>query len=129
MINQFTNYKNAKLLKELGFDEPCITSYDTDGRLRNPFDYKNSEYTSYLSSYIEDAEHFVQNTTLNSESGFIAAPLFQQAFQWLSVEFGEFQMMSYNVDEDNKTLHKLLSSCQSEREAQSKLEYENLAHK
>jgi hypothetical protein len=100
MNKEFIPYEQALALKAFGFDEPCITSYDTDGRLRNPFDYKNSEYTSYLSSYIEDAEHFVQNTTLNSESGFIAAPLYQQAFRWFREKYELQHEIVYDLSND-----------------------------
>jgi len=39
----FAPYVIAANIAKLGFDEPCITSYDDGGDLRNPFDYQNSE--------------------------------------------------------------------------------------
>jgi hypothetical protein len=95
MTKEFVNYKQALALKELGFDEPCFTSYDDEKRLRNPFDYKNSDY--YLSvPYIEDSRHWIFNSELTIENfignkdlytQFIAAPLYQQAFRWFRNEY------------------------------------------
>ena len=90
MNREFVSYEEALALRELGFNEPCFTSYDDEKRLRNPFDYKNSDY--YLSvPYIEDSRHWIFNSELTIENfignkdlytQFIAAPLYQQAFRW-----------------------------------------------
>ena len=89
MRNEFVPYNESLELKELGFDELCITSYDTDSKLRNPFDYNNCEYNDILNhqSYFEDAKHFVQNSTINQSSGFIAAPIFSQVFRWFREKY------------------------------------------
>ena len=121
MKDQFISYENAMMLKQLGFDKPCITSYDPDGRLRNPFDYKSSEWEEYGALLIEQSRHFVQNSTLNKDSGFIAAPVFQQAFQWIAVEFGEYEAMKYDEVIDNATLNSLIKRCAFVKEVQSKL--------
>jgi len=90
MNNQFIPYEQALALRELGFDEPCFTTYDHVRRLRNPFDYAKSEYDEVL-PYIEDTEEWIHNSnlTLFNFNGapalfvqFIAAPLWQQAFDW-----------------------------------------------
>lgn len=40
----FVSFEVAKLLKEKGFDEPCVSKYCTDGSFdRALFHYKNSE--------------------------------------------------------------------------------------
>lgn len=91
MTKEFVKFEQALALRELGFDEPCFTSYDDEGDLRNPFDYSNSEY-DYNRKYIGDTKHFVYNSKLTIENfngnkdlytQFIAAPLYQQAFRWL----------------------------------------------
>lgn len=45
MINEdYCSYEVAKLLKEKGFDEPCVSKYCTDGSFDRAFHhYKNSE--------------------------------------------------------------------------------------
>jgi len=61
MEKEFVPYEQALALKELGFDEPCIKYYWTDGMLTktygSPFNY-------------------------NKINNLISAPLYQQAFRW-----------------------------------------------
>jgi len=87
MNKEFCTYKQALSLKELGFNEPCFTTYDDEGRLRNPFDYERSEYEKTNISYIEDSTQFLTNESLNSKSNFIIAPLKQQAFRWFREKY------------------------------------------
>jgi hypothetical protein len=99
MENNFVPYEIAVALKELGFNEPCFTTYDNEGRLRNPFDYPKSEYADNL-PYIEDTKEWIYNSDLNNpanfhaaknptllkfflDNPFTAAPLWQQAEEWL----------------------------------------------
>jgi len=95
MTKEFVNYEQALALRELGFDEPCFTSYDDEGDLRNPFDYENSEY-NHNRSYIGDTKNFVHNSELTIENfvgakhlykQFIAAPLYQQAFKFFREKY------------------------------------------
>jgi hypothetical protein len=125
MNKEFIPYEQALALKELGFDEPCFTSYDDEKRLRNLFDYKNSDY--YLSApYIEDSRHWIFNSELTIENfignkdlytQFIAAPLYQQAFRWfrekhelhswITVELGMKLTYCWVITGENKgTEHK-----------------------
>ncbi len=64
----FLPYEQSVHLKLMGFDEPCITSYDQEGLLRNPFDYANSEwaYAGSHQQYFSQAEHMVMNSELKS---------------------------------------------------------------
>jgi hypothetical protein len=105
MEKEFVPYEQALALKELGFDEPCFTSYDDEGNLRNPFDYLNSEY-DHNRSYIGDTKHFVYNSKLTIENfignkdlykQFIAAPLYQQAFRW----FREKHSLRFSIIDDH----------------------------
>lgn len=92
MINEeFVSYFQAEKLRNLGFDEPCFTSYDDEKRLRNPFDYNN----------------FIKNSELSS--GFIAAPLFQQAFKWIAIKYGVYVKMECDMLADNLALNELLN--------------------
>jgi hypothetical protein len=96
MTKEFVPCEQALALRELGFDEPCFTSYDDEGDLRNPFDYSNSEY-DHNRSYIGDTKHFVYNSELTIDNfignkdlykQFTAAPLYQQAFRWFRDNHG-----------------------------------------
>ena len=61
MEKEYINIEQSLALKELGFDEPCIKYYWTDGMFvkgyEDPFNY-------------------------NKRDNVISAPLYQQAFRW-----------------------------------------------
>jgi hypothetical protein len=114
MKDQFIPYNLALELKELGFDEPCFTTYDNEGRLRNLFDFPRSEYSNNL-PYIEDTKEWIYNSDLNNSANFqaahnpmllkffldnpfTAAPLWQQAFKWFRKEHDLFaELYSINM--------------------------------
>jgi hypothetical protein len=90
MNKYFVTAEIARELKELGFNLPCFTSYDDENKLRNPFDFKKSEYDFENVRYIEDSKGWVYNSSLPDnytyqkfESNFVAAPLYAQAFDWI----------------------------------------------
>jgi hypothetical protein len=105
MNKEFIPYEQALELKELGFNEPCFTTYDDDKRLRNPFDYPKSEYDEDA-SYIEDSNEFIYNDKLCLENfegnpkhftQFVAAPIYQQAFRWFREKYN-LHAEPYTVD-------------------------------
>jgi hypothetical protein len=69
---EFVLYQEALALKELGFDEPCLSIYDKDGKLQRSL---------------------LEYPIINSKNGFhehwniITAPLYQQAFRWFRHEY------------------------------------------
>ena len=114
MKDQFVSYEQALALKELGFDEPCFTTYDNEGRLRNPFDYPKSEH-AYNLPYIEDTKEWIYNSDLNNpanfhaannptllkfylDNPFTAAPLYQQVFDWFRKQHNLFGAVDYTLD-------------------------------
>ena len=65
MRNEFCTYEQALALKELGFDEPCLTYYHENQRLESEIVFiKGSKFWN-----LPDISE-------------IAAPLKQQAFRW-----------------------------------------------
>ena len=67
---EFIPYEQALALKELGFDEICIATYDED------------EYFEFL--YFEQSYYTIP-------SKLIQAPLFQQCFRWFREKYGLHQ--------------------------------------
>jgi hypothetical protein len=66
MENELVSYKQAKALKELGFNETCFSYYKND-KLSQLFKLiNNSEINNYS----------------NDVNNYITAPLKQQAFRW-----------------------------------------------
>ena len=117
-------YVIAANMAKLGFDEPCITSYDDGGDLRNPFDYKNSEYDKPgTNQYFDDCEHMVSNSTLKSD--FVAAPIWSQAFRWFMDEFGEYERMSaHDIEHNIQAIHLLIDRAK-EIQKNNELYYKN----
>lgn len=77
MKDQFIPYSQALILKQLGFDEPCMAVYKRDG----------SEL-SRLDSIDYDNLKGCRNSELKGYWFCIAAPLWQQAFDWLLKKLG-----------------------------------------
>jgi hypothetical protein len=66
MKDEFVTYEQALSLKELGFDEPCLTCYKTDKKL-----FKSDDWCCGFES-----------TDLKKDWMCCLAPLKQQAFRW-----------------------------------------------
>jgi len=69
MEKEFVSYEIALKLKELGFDEPCLTYY--------------YELTSNLRTHIGVDIGNAWTYSENKKLGFTLAPLYQQAFKWI----------------------------------------------
>jgi hypothetical protein len=78
MEKEFIPYEQAAVLKELGFDEPCLGLYYPNGKFRikeqNGLNC-DSDKNSYLDS-------------LGNSEGFCTAPLYQQVFRWFREKCG-----------------------------------------
>jgi len=66
MEKEFIPYEQALALKELGFGEPCIKYYWTDGM--------------FTKTYESPFNH-------NKRDNLISAPLYQQAFRWFREKY------------------------------------------
>ena len=69
MEKEFVSYEIALKLKNLGFDEPCITYY--------------FELTSNLRTHLAIDIRNAWTYSGNKKLGFTLAPLYQQVFKWL----------------------------------------------
>jgi hypothetical protein len=65
MNKEFCTYEQARALKELGFDEPCIAGY----QLR-------------LATLFSEIPHTMNGNIHKNSEGITTAPLYQQAFRW-----------------------------------------------
>jgi hypothetical protein len=93
MTKEFLPYEQALALKELGFDEECIASYDNKGDFKDPFEYNSEKTNGYVTnSSLKDPKNF--NASSNPallknylDNPFTAAPLYQQAFRWFREKY------------------------------------------
>jgi len=69
MEKEFVSYEIALKLKELGFNEPCLTYY--------------YELTSNLRTHLAIDVRNAWTYSGNKKLGFTLAPLYQQAFKWI----------------------------------------------
>jgi hypothetical protein len=69
MEKEFVSYEIALKLKELGYNEPCLTYY--------------YELTSNLRTHLAIDVRNAWTYSGNKKLGFTLAPLYQQAFKWI----------------------------------------------
>ena len=91
MTQEFVPYEQALKLKQLGFDEPCLSIYDKDSVLQRSL---------------------LEYPIINSKNGFhehwniTTAPLYQQAFRWFREKY---KMAIINPDWNNKFKYKVFN--------------------
>lgn len=97
MKKQFVTLEQAIRLKDLGFNKECLCLYD-DNKLQ------------IMTQHSPDVIATVKNSNMRLKSGInevqsvIAAPLYQQAFDWLREKYNIFYHLYYNVDNGDNTL-------------------------
>ena len=80
MKREFIPYELALELKELGFNEPCLASYNHAGKRLDIREYINhGEYT-------------------------VLAPVYSQAFRWFREKHGLVSWISFRIDLQKKYL-------------------------
>jgi hypothetical protein len=79
MDREFIDFKQALALKELGFDEPSIKFYWTDGM------------------FVKD---FVNPFNYNKRDSAISAPLYQQAFRWFRKKYNIVSSVRTHFNEE-----------------------------
>jgi len=102
MKEQFLTREQALELKELGFDEPCFTRFQTYFNtdklqpiiatlgLNRPYE---NEYNGYDQAKINDTEKRwfftgYKNSVKDHNENIISAPTYQQAFDFIREQFG-----------------------------------------
>lgn len=80
MEEYFVSYKLALGLKELNFDEPCLAMYSDqqlDMWLQDQYDFRS----------IDEESGFQFKNSMWNDTRFVAAPLYQQAFDWMEDQY------------------------------------------
>lgn len=102
MTEQFVPFEVAVKMKELGFDERCLTSYDSDGKLRSIWNISPD--------YVED-EKYLENTpdklycrNSTNVNNYTAAPLWSQLFDYINS--GAYTHFKGNLVENIDYKHK-----------------------
>jgi hypothetical protein len=86
MKKEFVPYELALRLKELGFDEPCITFYPVDLTLPLVGIYAtlgfNGKHSSLKDGYRNSTVNILWTKKYKRNFANVAAPTFSQAFRW-----------------------------------------------
>lgn len=82
MEKEFVTYEQALKLKELGFDEPCLSYYKNDT----------------LSDFFEIVKNSEMRNVNNEVDDYISAPLKQQVFRWFRDKYVFYiNMVNFNL--------------------------------
>ena len=95
MENEFIPYEEARLLKGLGFNEPCLRYYwegATELMGNNTSPKTNWELTDLSNSDLKGLEGTV----------FMTAPLYQQAFRWFREKFDKLHTVNVDLSDNLK---------------------------
>lgn len=88
MNKEFVTYEQAKALKELGFDEPCLAGYNfKDGR-KGQFTYPSAKEPNTTS----------KARVYNQDKKIVGAPLYQQAFRWFREKYSLIASPVWRID-------------------------------
>ncbi len=90
---KFVNINLSKLLKEKGFNEPCLACYDANG---------------IITSYSSDILKFVN---YNSIGDIVSAPLYQDVIDWFRINHNLISSATsaYFDDENKQSFYPLIS--------------------
>ena len=80
MEKEFIPYEEALAMKELGFDEKCLTYYFEDGTFSDAVEEDETAYCG-------DIRFLNHKNSYEEEGGYVSAPLYQQAFRWFREEY------------------------------------------
>lgn len=101
----FVTAQQAKLLAELGFNEPCLTSFDKEGKLMSVFSERINEKAEYKSfeetplfEYVNNNPGAVGVYEYDLIKGYYAAPLIQQAQDWIESQLFGLCVFRYSFD-------------------------------
>ena len=81
MTEQFVPFEVAVKMKQIGFDEKCLTSYDPEGKLRSIWNIGPDDIEDELYLGNTPDKLYCRNST--NFANYIAAPLWSQLFSYL----------------------------------------------
>lgn len=116
MTELFVSMEIALRLKELGFNEPCFTTYLTHLKvLSNPYNMDTDEFKQLQQPFsMDQLPSIAWCTNTNTVDPAVAAPTLQQVQKWLSevhnidadeaAEISESALDRNSINEDNKVM-------------------------
>jgi hypothetical protein len=111
MNKEFIPYEQARVLKELGFDEPCLGYFDP---LLGDYVIINSDCPNPKPSLFNH----------NISSIVVSAPLYQQAFRWFREKYGLYADIYRNGVKFNACIEDLITGNSKETVTDNGVEFE-----
>jgi len=93
MEKEFIAFEQANILKELGFDEPCLGAY------------MGEKLVILGDSIIQ------MDITAHEAYNYVKAPLFQQAFRWIRKKYGVTHFITTGGDGCEKYFNYIIPTC------------------
>jgi len=90
MTQEFVPYEQALELKELGFDEPCITFYPKEDKMGF-----NGKYHSIKEGYKNSTVNDIWIKRYKKDFECVAAPTYSQCFRWFRENYNLVYQINY----------------------------------
>ena len=87
MNKEFVTYEQALALKELGFDEPCISYYFSDSIFNDAAEEDDTLHPGDPRFYSDTNTSLSAYTKDELKYNSVSAPLYQQVFRWLRNQY------------------------------------------
>ena len=95
--SEFIPYEEALALKELGFDEKCLTSYRS-----KTTDQGNEGEFLYSPIPLGDIGFIAFKYSNYNDTYFVSAPIYQQAFRWFREECNLLHIINIDLSDNLK---------------------------
>ena len=113
----FVTHEVAKKAKKAGFNEPCLSAYDGEGKFYDPFDYNEEDINTPYCQNSKLNDPFFFNASTNPKlleqylnADFVAAPLHSQLAMWLWKEKNIMVVQGMAVTDYNVALGRALDT-------------------
>jgi hypothetical protein len=92
MNKEFIPYEQALVLKELGFDEPCMY-------------YVDKQNNSFIYNFQTHPDEFIEWCSVTV----ISTPLYQQAFRWFREKYNLLSIIDFNSSKNNGWYYSIIT--------------------
>ena len=99
----FVNYEQSLALKELGFNEPCISYYFSDSIFNDAAEEDDTLHPGDPRFYSDTNTSLSAYTKDELKYNSVSAPLYQQAFRWFREKHELDSVIVPNGDSSGKT--------------------------
>ena len=100
MKKEFVPYEQSLALKELGFDEPCLTYYFSDGAFNDAAEEDDTLYPGDPRFYSDTNSSLAECRENELKYKAISAPTFSQSFRFFREKYGLRNSITDFIDDE-----------------------------